>query len=120
MLRIIIGYIQTHVVAGRCSSAVGVVTTRHRPPAWGNAIHFSCPLSTVVQGTFSHIFFYIFTFTNLLWTLWTLWTYRDLLVKRLQNLKSDNKSVHSTVHGSDQLWTDHSSTSYSFYLSRVQ
>src|SRR4051812_5585370 len=78
-------------------------TTRYRPPAWGKAIPFSCPLSTVVQGIFSHIFFYIFTFTNLLWTLWTLWTYRDLLVKRLQRLKSDNKSVHSTVHSSSQL-----------------
>ena len=81
--------------------------TWHRPHV-GKAIPFPCPLSTVVQGIFSHVFFYIFTFTNLLWTLWTLWTYKDLLVKRLQNLKSDDKPVHSTVHGSSQLWTDHS------------
>ena len=71
-------------------------------------------------GYFFPYFFYIFTFTNLLWILWTLWTYRDLLVKRLQRLKSDNKSIHSTVHGSSQLWTGHSSTPYSFCLSRVQ
>ena len=62
-------------------------------------------LSTVHSclGYFLPYFFYIFTFTNLLWTLWTLWTYRDLLVKQLQRLKSDNKSVHSTVHGTSQL-----------------